>query len=69
MTTRDPVARRLAAIAVGLSALALMLSIYALTMTFEHRAQVRSLGEVFHKIGTREVPMASPPPQLDPDDR
>jgi hypothetical protein len=69
MTTRDPVARRLAAIAVGLAALALMLSIYALMMTFEHRAQVRALGDVFHKIGTREVPMTSPPAQLDPDDR
>lgn len=69
MTGRDPVARRLAAIAVGLAALALMLSIYALTMTFEHRQQVRSLGDVFHKIGEREVPMVPPPSQLDPDDR
>lgn len=68
MTTRDPVARRLSAIALGLAVLAAVLSGYAVSMAFEHRDEVRSLGGVLHQIGTREVPVAAPPLELDPDD-
>lgn len=69
MSVQDPIARRLAAIALGLSVLALALAGYAVSMAFEHRKEVRSLGGVLHQIGSREVPMVSPPPELDPDDR
>lgn len=68
MTQQDPVARRLAALALGLALLAVALSGYAVSMAFSHRQEVRSLGDVLHQIGTREVPMASPPAELDPDD-
>ncbi len=69
MTTQDPVARKLAAGAVGLPLVAIAFAGYALSMTFRHRDEVRALGDVLHHIGTRDVPMASPPAELDPDDR
>lgn len=62
-------ARRLAALALGLALLAVVLSGYAITMAFQHRDEVRSLGDVLHRIGAREAPLASPPAELDSDDR
>lgn len=69
MTGHDPVARRLSALALGIAVLALVLAGYAVSMAFEHRTEVRSLGDVLHRIGAREVPMVPPPAELDPDDR
>jgi hypothetical protein len=69
MSSGDPLARRLAAVAVGLALLALALSGYAISMSFQHRQELRSLGDVLHQIGAREVPLASPPAEIDRDDR
>jgi len=69
MSAPDPLARRLAALAIGLALIAIALSAYAVTMAFDHRQEVRSLGDVLHRIGTRDVPIASPPAELDDDSR
>lgn len=69
MTTADLVARRLAVLAITLALVAIALSAYAISMSFGHRREVQSLGDVLHRIGVHDVPVASPPAQLDDDPR
>lgn len=74
---KDRTARLLAATAVALSLVALVLAAYAVSLAGQGREDVRHLGESLTRAlelgrgrsNAAEVPLRSPPPQLDPDDR
>lgn len=69
MTGKEEATRRLVILALCIAMIALVLSGYAVMMAFDHRAEVRALGDVLHQFGKRETPVAAPPLELDPDPR
>lgn len=74
---KDRTARLLAATALALALVALVVAAYAVSIASQGRDDVRRLGESLTRAlqlgggrpGATEVPLRSPPPQLDPDDR
>lgn len=69
MTSKEDATRRLVILALCIAMISLALSGYAVMMAFDHRTQVRALGDVLHQFGKRETPVAAPPLELDPDSR
>jgi hypothetical protein len=73
----DRVARALAASALAVALVALVVAAWAVSVASDGREDVRRLGESLSRAlevggpgrGPFEVPMRSPRPQLDPDDR
>ena len=74
---KDRTARLRAATALALALVALVVAAYAVSVASQGRDDVRRLGESLTRAlqlgggrpGAAEVPLRSPPPPLDPDDR
>ncbi len=64
----DPVARKIASLALGLALVAVALGVYAVVLGQEYREDVRTLGEALESQ-RRETPGAldGPPPTLEID--
>ena len=68
----DRLARTLAAVAMGLAAIAVVVAMYALALVQERSDELHSLSEGVQRAlaaqRSTEVPLHAPPPALDPGD-